>query len=93
MYTVGKIKLTQQALAVFVIGSIVSLLNLYLFRKAGWQAASLGFLVTFAYACYTTYLTNCIVVGDCKELAWFLVALNVITALAFIKMRVLGSKA
>lgn len=93
MYTIGKIKLTQQAFAVFIIGSLVSLLNLYALRRTGWKTASIAFLFTFAYACYTTYLTNCTVVGNCKELAWVLVALNVLTALAFIKLRVLGTKA
>ncbi len=92
MYKIGKIKLTQQALAVFIIGSVVSFANLYALRKTGWKVASLAFLFTFAFACYATYLTNCTVVGDCKELAWFLVAVNVLTAILFIKMRVLSPR-
>ncbi len=89
MYTIGKIKLTQQAFAVFLIGSLVSILNLYALRRAGWKIAAGSSVVMFAGACYATYLTNCTVVGSCKELAWFLVVLNVLTALAFIKIRVM----
>jgi hypothetical protein len=89
MYTIGKIQLTQQAFAVFLVGSLISVLNMYSLRRAGWKIATGSSMIMFAGACYATYLTNCTVVGSCKELAWFLVILNVLTALAFIKVRVL----
>ena len=94
MYTIGKIKLTQQALAVFVIGTVSAFLSAYVLRRElGLKGALTGFIFGLAVVSYTTYLTNCTVVGDCKELAWFLVALNVFTTLLFIKFKVLGSRA
>lgn len=75
MYTVGKIKLTQQALAIFIMGSVVSLLILLgLWKVGGARPAITVSLFVFAMACYNTYLTNCVSVGQCNELAWFLVA-------------------
>ena len=81
MYKIGKITLTQQALGVFIIGTIVTLTALAILRSAKGVGVAAGF---FAFTCYTTYLTNCVVVGNCKELAWVLVALNAITALTAI---------
>lgn len=77
-YKIGKITLTQQALAVFIIGSLVSLYGFFSMRsKKGVIISS----VMFAYTCYSTYLTNCLSVGNCDVLAWILVGLSVLTAL------------
>lgn len=77
-YTFGKIKLTQQALAVFILGSLITLFSLFVHRNVKGAGMALAF---FAYTCYTTYLTNCVVVGNCKELAWVLVVLNIISTI------------
>lgn len=83
MYTVGKIKLTQQAFTVFVMGSVVALLILLgLWKVGGARPAIATSLLVFAMACYNTYLTNCVSVGQCNELAWFLVALYAFAVVA-----------
>ena len=72
-YKFGKITLSQQALIIFVLGISMFITTLIILRgsKTG-MAIALGYLVsTF----YTTYMVNCLIVGQCKELAWFLVAL------------------
>lgn len=82
-YTVGNIKLTQQAFAVFIMGSVVSLLILLgLWKAGGARPAITASLLVFAMACYNTYLTNCVVVGQCNALAWFLVAVYAIAVFA-----------
>lgn len=83
-YKIGKITLTQQALAVFILGSLITLFSLLVHRNVKGAGMALAF---FAYTCYTTYLTNCVVVGNCKELAWVLVALNIISTIG-IGMRI-----
>lgn len=85
-YTFGKITLTQQALAVFIVSIISSLSALFLIRKNP-QLAVITFLVGLASGFYTTYLTNCTIVGHCNELAWFLVAMNILMALIVIPVR------
>lgn len=77
-YTFGKITLTQQALGVFIIGTILSLTVLFTVRgpKGAGFAAGL-----FAFTCYNTYLNNCLVVGNCKVLAWVLLALTAVSAM------------
>lgn len=82
-YKIGRIELTQQALGVFIIGAIVSLMALVTLRSVKGAGVATGF---FAFTCYTTYLTNCVVVGNCKELAWVLVALNALNALFVMNM-------
>ncbi len=76
MYKFGKITLTQQALVVFIMGTVLSLFSLLYNRSAKGAGISVGI---FAFTCYTTYLTNCLTVGDCNELAWVLVILNAIS--------------
>ena len=77
-YQIGKITLTQQAFAVFIIGALVSLSGFFMLRS---KKGILISLLMFAYACYSTYLTNCLVVGNCKTLAWVLVGLTALAAL------------
>jgi intracellular septation protein A len=79
-YTIGKITLTQQALAVFIIQTVIALVMLSVFRKTPKVAAG-AFLAVFVFGSYATYLTNCTVVGNCKELAWFLVFVNALSVL------------
>ena len=78
-YTFGKITLTQQALGVFVIGLLMSLTVLFTFKGAKGTGFAIGI---FAFTCYNTYLNNCLVVGECKILAWVLLALSGVSALA-----------
>lgn len=79
MIRIGKVKLTQQAFGVFVIGTIMSLFALFTLRNAKGLGFALGM---FAFTCYNTYANNCLVVGDCKILAWFLLVLTALSALA-----------
>lgn len=85
-YTIGKISLTQQALAVFIIQAIVAFVLLVSLRKNPKIAAG-SFLAVFITGSYATYLTNCTVVGDCNGLAWFLVFVNILSTLLVVPMR------
>jgi len=78
-YKIGKITLSQQALTAFIIGIIMSIMTMITFRKSKkGLAIALGYLLmTF----YNTYMINCLVVGQCKELAWALIALMSLTVL------------
>ena len=78
MISIGKVNLTQQALAVFIIGSLVSLYGFFTLRSRKGIIIS---AVMFAFTCYSTYLTNCVSVGNCDVLAWILVGLTVLSAL------------
>lgn len=77
-FKIGKITLTQQALAVFIIGSLVSLYGFFSLKSKRGVIIS---AVMFAYTCYSTYLTNCLSVGNCDVLAWILVGLTTLAAL------------
>lgn len=79
-YTFGKITLTQQALAVFVLQALVALSMLAVFRKNPKFAGG-AFLGVLIFGSYATYLTNCTVVGKCENLAWFLVFINILSVL------------
>lgn len=79
MIQIGKVKITQQAFGVFVIGTIMSLMALLTMRNAKGLGFALGM---FAFTCYNTYVNNCLVVGECKILAWVLLALTALSALA-----------
>lgn len=78
-YKIGKITLTQQALTAFILGIIMSVITLITLRgsKKGVAIALAYLLMTF----YNTYMINCLVVGQCKELAWVLVVLMSLTVL------------
>lgn len=78
MYKIGKVNLTQQALAVFIIGSLVSLYGFFALRSKKGVIVS---AVMFAYTCYSTYLVNCLSVGNCDILAWILVGLTALAAI------------
>jgi hypothetical protein len=78
-YTFGNVKLTQQALGVFIIGTLISLYALVTLRSAKGAAFAVGM---FAFTCYNTYLNNCLIVGNCKILAWLLLAMSALSALA-----------
>lgn len=88
MYKIGKITLTQQALAVFILQAIIAVSFLFMLRKKP-VIASGAFIGVLIGGSYATYLTNCTVVGECNALAWFLVAMNVVSVLVlpvYIKM-------
>lgn len=77
-FSIGKVTLTQQALAVFIIGSLVSLYGFFTLKSKKGIIIS---AVMFAYTCYSTYLTNCLSVGNCNILAWILVGLTALASL------------
>jgi hypothetical protein len=85
-YAVGEIELTQQALIVFVVAVAVALISLIALRKNPKMAA-IAFISFLAVGSYTTYLTNCTVVGKCEKLAWFLVAMNILSAFIIVPLR------
>lgn len=85
-YTFGKITLTQQALAVFIITLISAFSSLFLIRRNP-QLAVTTFLLGIGIGFYATYVTNCTIVGKCNQLAWFLVAANILSALIVVPMR------
>lgn len=79
MYKLGKITLSRPALSAFVIGILMFVTTLIAFRgsKKGITIALAYLLMTF----YNTYMINCLIVGQCKELAWVLVGLMSIAVL------------
>lgn len=85
-YQIGEITLTQQALIVFVLQVVTAISALVLLRKNTKLAVGM-FLILLAFGSYVTYLTNCTIVGKCEKLAWFLVAMNVLSAAIIIPMR------
>jgi hypothetical protein len=82
-YTIGKITLTHPAYLILVAGAVVTALCL-LASFFHWKNPMImvGLMVIsifiFAYTCYTTYLTNCTIVGNCNILAWFLAFATII---------------
>ena len=74
--------LTQQALIVFIMSTISSIGALFLMRKDKIALSTAVFIGMLAAGFYATYLTNCTIVGECNKLAWFLVALSILAALA-----------
>ncbi len=80
-YKIANVTLTQQAFLVFVLGLVVSAMSMYAMRKAPMNTFAMMTIVLLAYVSYSTYLTNCTVVGKCERLAWFLVIINVMSAL------------
>lgn len=81
MYTFGDITLTPQALGIFIVYTAMAFMVLVMTKTPS------AFVLVFATGCYVTYATNCMVVGKCETLAWFLVGLTAFSGL------VLGSKA
>lgn len=80
-YTIGKITLTQQALGVFIVQAIIAFTLLFTLGQKQPRLAVGAFISVLIFGSYATYLTNCTVVGKCKELAWFLVVLNAFSLL------------
>lgn len=74
MYTIGNITLTPQALSMFIVYTVLSLVVFWVSKSAS------AFVLLFATGCYMTYVTNCTVVGKCTELAWVMVGLTVLSS-------------
>lgn len=83
-YKIWKYEVTQQGYITFVTGAVLSLsvfvssfiMSMENPQKQGFIVAT--FLLScliFGYTCYVTYATNCLVVGNCKILAWIFVGL------------------
>ena len=85
-YTFGEVTLTQQALGVFIVTSLSALSSLFML-KSNPKVSVLTFFIMFGFGCYATYVTNCTVVGKCDKLAWFLLVMNVLSALFIIPTR------
>jgi hypothetical protein len=81
-YKIGGVTLTQQALAVFIVSTVSAIGALFLMRKDKIALSAAVFIGMLAAGFYATYLTNCTIVGECKKLAWFLVVMSIIAALA-----------
>jgi hypothetical protein len=76
-YQIGNIKLTQQAFIVFLAGSSLSVFLFLASIALGSQATTklagiIISLILFGFTCYYTYITNCVIVGNCNALAWVL---------------------
>lgn len=67
--------MSQQAFIIFVAGSIGSVL---LLLSGSDRVSAIAALILFGMISYQAYLTNCVLVGNCNTLAWFLVAMNLI---------------
>ena len=78
----GGLTLTQQALLVFIASTVSALGALFLMRKDKIALSAAVFIGMLAAGFYATYLTNCAIVGECRKLAWFLVVMSIIAALA-----------
>ncbi len=74
-YRVGNLVMSQQAFIIFVAGSIGSILLMF---SGNDRVSAVAALVLFAMISYQAYLTNCVLVGNCNILAWFLVVMNLI---------------
>ena len=81
-YTIGKIKLTQQALYVFIAAIVTVIAQFLIGRRMNTPSKilALNLVIGFGMATYVTYLTNCTIVGKCEQLAWFLFAINALLA-------------
>lgn len=71
---VGPVTLTQQAALVLALGASMTLLATLLGVFLHPAYVVLAGLPTLALTLYSTYLVNCVVVGQCVVLSWFLVA-------------------
>jgi hypothetical protein len=76
-YQIGDVRLTKQAFIVFLAGSSLSaflfLATIALGTKPSTTLAGVIIsIILFGFTCYYTYITNCVIVGKCNELAWVL---------------------
>lgn len=74
-FRVGGLVMSQQAFIILVAGTIGSIL---LLMSGQERITSVAALVLLAIVSYQAYLTNCVLVGNCTVLSWFLVIMNLI---------------
>lgn len=80
-YQLGAMTITQQSFIILVVGTSISIalmIAALLNAHKPYLAVSSMFLalVLFGATCYGAYAANCVIVGNCKVLAWFLVGVN-----------------
>lgn len=91
---VGPLVLTQQAAIVLALGTSMTVLATLLGVFVHPAFVFLAGLPTLALTLYSTYLVNCVVVGQCVALSWFLVAvLATYTLLSFASLAKIASGA
>lgn len=91
-FKLGGVTLTQQAFLVFISSTVSAIGALFLMRKDKIALSAAVFIGMLAGGFYATYLTNCAIVGDCRRLAWFLVVMSIIAALAIpVRVKMLKS--
>lgn len=78
-----KISFTRQALLVLFFGLLQSiaiwaivLLNTSLIPPIVQLILLIGSLLYFVISIYSAYVTNCVLVGHCRTLSWYLVAVS-----------------
>lgn len=74
-FRVGGLVMSQQAFIILVAGTIGSGLLLISGQE---RITSVAALVLLAIVSYQAYLTNCVLVGNCTVLSWFLVIMNLL---------------
>lgn len=101
-YKIGKYQITQQGYITFITGLILSvsvfissfIMSIETPQKQGFIIATfLLSCIIFGYTCYVTYATNCLIVGNCKILAWIFVFLFILGILStFFRLFMLKKK-
>lgn len=74
-FRVGGLVMSQQAFIILTAGTIGSILLLLSGQE---RITSVAALVLLAIVSYQAYLTNCVLVGNCTVLSWFLVIMNLL---------------
>lgn len=79
-YVVGGITISRQALIIMILGAIQAIViwglilaNATVIPPVIQFVLLLGSLMYLGIAIYQAYVTNCVLVGSCKTLSWYLV--------------------
>ena len=87
VYQIGGISMSHQSFLMILAGSSISALVFIaglLSGKRGLIVASLiSALVFLAVTLYQAYIVNCMIVGKCVKLSWFLTILFLITCFGY----------
>ena len=85
---IGSISITKQALVIAVCSIVISLIivAISVFSNNPVTRISAPFTSLFVLASgfYAAYSANCAIVGDCQELAWFMMALYIVNGLFYV---------
>lgn len=84
---IGSISITKQALVIAVSSIVASLIIIAIGMLSSNPvtriASPFTSLVILAGGLYAAYSANCAIVGNCEELAWFMMALYIINGLLY----------